>query len=73
MSTFTKVIVTIGILVVFWFFFVLIVYNQKINGNSTPGLLGLIIFSGFIAAMKAVWKKNPSNQDSDKHQLDKRN
>jgi F0F1-type ATP synthase assembly protein I len=67
----SKVIVTIGILIGFFFLFGIIVYANK--GSGTPGILGLILFMGLIAGLRAVWKKQTDkNEETDKHQLDKR-
>ena len=69
----SKVIVTIGIIIGFIFLFGVIVASNK--GSGTPGLLGLILFAGMIAGIRAVWKK-PSIKneisETDKHQLEKR-
>lgn len=69
----SKVIVTIGILIGFFFLFGVIVFANK--GSGTPGLLGLILFAGLIAGLRAVWKKPATKNEiteTDKHQLDKR-
>lgn len=69
----SKIIVTIGILIAFFFLFGIIVFVNKDGG--TPGLLGLILFAGLIAGLRAVWKKPESKSEitkTDKHQLDKR-
>lgn len=68
----SKIIVTIGILIIFFFLFGIIVYANQDGG--TPGLLGLILFAGLIAGLRAVWKKNESKNEitkTDKHELDK--
>ncbi|WP_437373854.1 hypothetical protein [Maribacter litoralis] len=69
----SKVIVTIGIIIGFIFLFGVIVAANK--GSGTPGILGLILFAGMVAGIRAVWKK-PSIKneitETDKHQLDKR-
>lgn len=69
----SKIIVTIGILVAFFTLFGIIVFVNKDGG--TPGLLGLILFAGLIAGLRAVWKKSEVKNEIteiDKHQLDKR-
>jgi len=69
----SKVIVTIGIIIGFIFLFGVIVASNK--GGGTPGFLGLILFAGMVAGIRAVWKKpSPKNEitETDKHQLDKR-
>jgi protein-S-isoprenylcysteine O-methyltransferase Ste14 len=79
MNKATKVIVIIGFLIVFFLVFGLIVGIKKSSGHDTPGILGLIVFIGFIAGIRAIWKYNSTNQDKepikkdkdDVHQLDK--
>lgn len=74
MSNFSKTVVTIGIVIAFLFVFGLITAANSEKGNSTPGILGLILGFGTFAGIKAVWKKDKqeSNDDTDNHQLDKR-
>jgi hypothetical protein len=71
MSTAAKVLVTIGILIGFFFIFGALTYSRKSSGNATPGILGLILFGGVIAGIRAVWKKPKDDSDNDSHQLDK--
>ncbi|RFN58812.1 hypothetical protein [Marixanthomonas ophiurae] len=69
----SKVIVTIGIIIGFIFLFGVIVASSK--GGGTPGFLGLILFAGMVAGIRAVWKKPPVKNEvteTDKHQLDKK-
>lgn len=69
----SKIIVTIGILIVFFFLFGVIVYANE--GSGSPGIIGLILFAGLIAGLRAVWKKPTAKNETsetDKHQLDKR-
>lgn len=69
----SKIIVTIGIIVVFIFLIGVVIAANE--GSSTPGFLGLILFAGMIAGIRAVWKK-PSGKNeitkNDNHQLDKK-
>lgn len=53
----SKIIVTIVAIIVFFFIFAIIVGVRREAGYSTPGMLGLIAFSGLIGGLKAVWKK----------------
>lgn len=78
MNKATKIIVIIGFLIVFFLIFGLIVGSRESSGHSTPGMLGLIVFVGLIAGIRAIWKYDPKKQDNlvkknedDKHQLDK--
>jgi len=45
--------------------------SRKGSGNSTPGILGIILMFGMIAGIRAVWKKPTDDKDNDNHQLDK--
>ena len=62
MSQLSKVLVTIGVVVLF-----IVVYGAIIGAMSdagrTPGILGLIVFGALIGALKSIWKK-PKNEDS---------
>lgn len=44
------------------------------SGSKTGGIVGLILFIGWIAGARAIWKYNPEATDnsSDKHTLDKK-
>jgi len=68
MSTGAKTLVTIGIIIGFIFLFGVIVAS---NGGGRPGIFGLILAGGMIAALRAVWKKPATEKDNDNQQLDK--
>ena len=70
MSYISKILVTIGIIIGFLIFFGLLTASRSSDGNSTPGIFGIILFVGMIAGIKAVWKKVKENDDN--HQLDKK-
>lgn len=67
MSKISKIIVTIIIVVVFLVLDVIIVGTRSDAGYSTPGPFGLIIFWGLIGAIRAVWKKDKT-ENCDNHQ-----
>ncbi len=71
MSNFSKVLVTIGAVIGFFFIFGIIIASQKGNGGSSPGIFGLILFGGLIAGIRAIWKKPVTEDEKDEHQLDK--
>lgn len=56
MSTFVKIIVTIGVVFLFFIVFGAIVGIRGGSGHSTPGFLGLIVFAALIGALRAIWK-----------------
>lgn len=64
MSKLSKVIVTILVLVVFVVLFAVITGMRESAGHSTPGILGIIVFVAMIGALRAVWKKDNKNNDS---------
>ena len=72
----SKIIVTIGAIVLFLFLFGILIASQKGSGNSNPGIIGLILFGGLIAGLKSIWKKSEStskDDDNDNFKLDKSN
>ena len=70
MSNISKILVTIGIIIAFLFFFGLLTASRSSGGNSTPGIFFFFLLEGMIAGIKAVWKKEKDNDDN--HQLDKK-
>ena len=56
MSTFIKVVVTIGVVFLFFIIFGAIVGIRGGSGHSTPGFLGLIVFAALVGALRAIWK-----------------
>lgn len=63
MSKVSKLIVTIVIIVIFVFLYAIIVGVRSEAGNSTPGILGLVVFAGMIGAIRAVWKKDKKEDE----------
>lgn len=55
MSKLAKILVTGLIIFVFIIIFGAIV-GVSSDAGSTPGILGLIMFAGMVAAVRAVWK-----------------
>ena len=65
MSTFVKIIVTIGVVFLFFIVFGAIVGIRGGSGHSTPGFLGLIVFAALIGALRAIWKgKGKKKEDN---------
>ena len=71
MNKTSKIIVTIVVIVVFIFLFGIIVGIRGDNGNSTPGIFGLIVFAGMIGAIRAIWKKDNNDKNDDSAMLQK--
>lgn len=73
MSKTAKYLVTILAIFLFIIIFTVIVGVRSDAGNTTPGILGLLIFAGLIGALRAIWKsKSPEdNNDSDSTALQK--
>ena len=59
-----KILVTIGIVFLFFIVYGAIVGAMRDADRSTPGILGLIAFGGLIGALKAIWKDS-NKEDND--------
>lgn len=66
MSKLSKIVVTIVIVFVFILLFGGISALRAQGGATGPGLIGLIVFAGFIGAMRAIWKKPKNDDDNNK-------
>lgn len=65
MSTFVKIVVTIGVVFLFFIVFGAIVGIRGGSGHSTPGFLGLIAFAALVGALRAIWKgKGKKKEDN---------
>ena len=63
----TKIVVTIGVVIVFLILSTVITGIRTDSGHRTPGILGLIVFAGLIGALRAIWKKDKNeNKDENK-------
>lgn len=62
MSQFSKILVTIGVVVLFIIIFTPIA-GAASDAGRTPGILGLIVFGALIGALRAIWKK-PKDEDN---------
>lgn len=63
MNSFSKVLVTIVVIVLFLALFGALVGVRESSGHSTPGFLGVILLLAVIGAVKAIWKKEKNNND----------
>ena len=71
MSKFAKLLVTIGVLFVFFMLFAVIVGARVDAGHSTPGIFGLILFAAVIGAIRAIWKSDKKDEKDNEGMLQK--
>ena len=64
MSELSKILATIGVVVLFVIIFGAIVGSMS-DACQTPGILGLIVFGALIGALRAIWKKPKNNEKKD--------
>ena len=64
MEKFTKIIVTVVIVIAFILSWTLVVFLMESTGRGTPGILGMAVMCVFIAALRAIWKKPKDNDDN---------
>jgi membrane associated rhomboid family serine protease len=61
MNKLAKIIVTIGVLLVFFLLFGAVVGIRSATGQHTPGLLGLILFAAVVSSIRAIWKSGKTD------------
>lgn len=67
MNTFVRLLVTAGIIFLFFLCFGLLIEIRKSMGLHTPGLIGIIFFLAAFYAIKTIWKnKRNSNNRKDR-------
>jgi hypothetical protein len=64
MNKVSKILVTLGVVFIFFILFAAIVGIRGEAGHKTPGILGLVVFAGMVGALKAIWKK-PQKDDNE--------
>lgn len=64
MSQLSKILVTIGVVVLFVIIFGAIAGSMS-DAGRTPGILGLIVFGALIGALRAIWKKHKNEENKD--------
>ncbi|MCM1502075.1 MAG: hypothetical protein NC115_05345 [Bacteroidales bacterium] len=64
MNTFSKILVTIAVIVVWLILSVLNNAIRQESGHQTPGIIGMVLLIGMIGAIRAVWKKKGDKNDS---------
>ena len=62
MSQLSKILVTIGVVVLFVIIFGTIAGSMS-DAGRTPGILGLIVLGALIGALRVIWKK-PKNEEN---------
>ena len=65
MRELSKILATIGVVVLFVIIFGAIVISRSDADQKTPGILGLIVFGALIGALRAIWKKPKNNEKKD--------
>tara|TARA_A100000171_G_C2086426_1_gene122255 strand:+ start:200 stop:397 length:198 start_codon:yes stop_codon:yes gene_type:complete len=63
MSLATKIIITLGLFIGFFFALGFIIIYSKKEGGATSGFLGVILILAFVFALKVIWKKNNTNNN----------
>lgn len=69
MNKVSKILVTLGVVFIFFILFAAIVGIRGEAGHKTPGILGLVVFAGMIGALKAIWKKNKSEGNENNNSI----
>jgi hypothetical protein len=69
MNKVSKILVTLGIVFIFFVLFAAIVGIRGEAGHKTPGILGLVVFAGMVGALKAIWKKNKSEGNENNNSI----
>lgn len=64
MKVFAKAIVIIGIIIFFLFIWAFLLMSRQNSGHITPGPIGLILLIGLIAAIRAVIKYKPQQDNT---------
>ena len=70
MNKTAKVLVTVGVVFLFFIIFGAIAGAMS-DAGRTPGILGLIVFGALIGALKAIWKKDRGNDENNSSVLQK--
>lgn len=65
MSKFAKILVTIGVLFVYFLLSAVAVGVRESAGYKTPGFMGIILLVAVIGAIRAIWKSGKKNSDND--------
>ena len=71
MNKLAKVLVTIGIVLVFFLLFALLNAVRQESGHRTPGFIGIILLAAAYGAIRAIWKKGKNDKGNDSSILQK--
>lgn len=63
-----KILVTVGVVFLFFIVYGAIVGVMK-DAGRTPGFLGLIALGALIGALRAIWKKNKKDEDCNSNSI----
>lgn len=63
MNTITKILVTVGCVLIFIILFAGVVGTREAAGHKTPGIVGLVLFAALIGALRAIWKGGKKEDD----------
>jgi len=69
MNKVSKILVTIGIVFIFFILFGAIVGIRGEAGHRTPGIWGLAVFAGMVGALKTVWKKPKKEENENNNSI----
>ena len=64
MTKTSKILATIGIIIV-WMFFNAALQAGSGPGGRNPGVIGIILMFGVIMGIRAIWKKPKDNDNQD--------
>ena len=71
MNKVTKILVTAIAVIIFIVLLGALIAIRESSGHRTPGMLGLILFAGLVGAIRAIWKKQSNDDDTDASILQK--
>lgn len=60
MTQTSKILATVGIIVIFMILSAVLQMGSE-QGGRNPGIFGIVLFIGLIAGIRSVWKKNNDN------------
>ncbi len=64
MNLLTKIMLTVGIVMGFFFILGYIIIYSKNGGGATSGFFGVILVFVSIVVLKAIWKKTNANNNT---------